>query len=136
MRNSQLNFFGNVEGNDIFRGTVDIVVCDGFVGNIVLKASEGLAKMMTGMIRTEFNRSWLTKLMALCAMLPLIRVKNRVDHRRYNGAVLLGLRGCVIKSHGSADRLAFSAALERAYEAGKNRMVERIAQAFSAQAMQ
>jgi glycerol-3-phosphate acyltransferase PlsX len=136
LRNSQLNFFGNVEGNDIFRGTVDIVVCDGFVGNIVLKASEGLAKMMTGMIRTEFNRSWLTKLMALCAMLPLIRVKNRVDHRRYNGAVLLGLRGCVIKSHGSADRLAFNAALERAYEAGKNRMVERIAQAFSAQAMQ
>ncbi len=135
LRNSQLNFFGNVEGNDIFRGTVDIVVCDGFVGNIVLKASEGLAKMMTGMIRTEFNRSLLTKLMALCAMLPLVRVKNRVDHRRYNGAVLLGLRGCVIKSHGSADRLAFAAALERAYEAGKNRMVERIAEAFSAQVM-
>jgi glycerol-3-phosphate acyltransferase PlsX len=133
LRNSQLNFFGNVEGNDIFKGTVDIVVCDGFVGNIVLKASEGLAKMMTGMIRTEFNRSWLTKLMALCAMLPLVRVKNRVDHRRYNGAVLLGLRGCVIKSHGSADRLAFAAALERAYEAGKNRMVERIAEAFSAE---
>ena len=136
LRNSQLNFFGNVEGNDIFKGTVDIVVCDGFVGNIVLKASEGLAKMMTGMIRTEFNRSWLTKLMALCAMLPLVRVKNRVDHRRYNGAVLLGLRGCVIKSHGSADRLAFAAALERAYEAGKNRMVERIAEAFSAQVTQ
>ena len=136
LRNSQLNFFGNVEGNDIFKGTVDIVVCDGFVGNIVLKASEGLAKMMTGMIRTEFNRSWLTKLMALCAMLPLVRVKNRVDHRRYNGAVLLGLRGCVIKSHGSADRLAFAAALERAYEAGKNRMVERIADAFSAQVTQ
>jgi glycerol-3-phosphate acyltransferase PlsX len=135
LRNSQLNFFGNVEGNDIFKGTVDIVVCDGFVGNIVLKASEGLAKMMTGMIRTEFNRSLLTKLMALCAMLPLVRVKNRVDHRRYNGAVLLGLRGCVIKSHGSADRLAFAAALERAYEAGKNRMVERIAEAFSAQVM-
>ena len=129
LRNSQLNFFGNVEGNDIFKGTVDIVVCDGFVGNIVLKASEGLAKMMTGMIRTEFNRSWLT-------MLPLVRVKNRVDHRRYNGAVLLGLRGCVIKSHGSADRLAFAAALERAYEAGKNRMVERIAEAFSAQVTQ
>jgi len=136
LRNSQLNFFGNVEGNDIFKGTVDIVVCDGFVGNVVLKASEGLAKMMTGMIRTEFNRSWLTKLMALCAMLPLVRVKNRVDHRRYNGAVLLGLRGCVIKSHGSADRLAFAAALERAYEAGKNRMVERIAEAFSAQVTQ
>ena len=135
LRNSQLNFFGHVEGNDIFKGTVDIVVCDGFVGNIVLKASEGLAKMMTGMIRTEFNRSLLTKLMALCAMLPLVRVKNRVDHRRYNGAVLLGLRGCVIKSHGSADRLAFAAALERAYEAGKNRMVERIAEAFSAQVM-
>jgi glycerol-3-phosphate acyltransferase PlsX len=135
-KSGDLNFYGNVEGDDIFHGTVDIVVCDGFVGNIVLKASEGLAKMMTGMIRTEFNRSWLTKLMALCAMLPLVRVKNRVDHRRYNGAVLLGLRGCVIKSHGSADRLAFAAALERAYEAGKNRMVERIAEAFSAQVTQ
>ena len=130
LRNSNLNFYGNVEGNDIFKGTTDIVVCDGFVGNVVLKASEGLAKMMSGLIRHEFNRSWLTKLMALCAMLPLLRVRKRVDHRRYNGAVLLGLRGCVIKSHGSADSFAFGFALERAYEAAKGKMVERIAEAF------
>ncbi len=133
LRASNLNFYGNVEGNDIFKGTTDIVVCDGFVGNVVLKASEGLAKMMSGLIRTEFNRSWLTKCMAVCAMIPLLRVRKRVDHRRYNGAVLLGLRGCVIKSHGSADRFAFGFALDRAYEAAKNRMVERIAGAFVAE---
>jgi glycerol-3-phosphate acyltransferase PlsX len=130
LRASSLNFYGNVEGNDIFKGTTDIVVCDGFVGNAVLKASEGLAKMMSGLIKSEFNRSWLTKLMAIFAMVPLLRVRKRVDHRRYNGAVLLGLRGCVIKSHGSADRISFGFALDRAYEAAKNRMVERIAQAF------
>jgi glycerol-3-phosphate acyltransferase PlsX len=130
LRQANLNFYGNVEGNDIFKGTTDIVVCDGFVGNAVLKASEGLAKMMSGLIKEEFNRSLLTKLMAICAMVPLLRVRKRVDHRRYNGAVLLGLRGCVIKSHGSADRFAFAYALDRAYEAAKNHMVDRIAQAF------
>jgi glycerol-3-phosphate acyltransferase PlsX len=133
LRQTNLNFYGNVEGNDIFKGTTDIVVCDGFVGNVVLKASEGLAKMMSGLIKQEFNLSWLTKLMAICAMVPLLRVRKRVYHRRYNGAVLLGLRGCVIKSHGSADRFAFGFALERAHEAAKNRMVERIAQAFAAE---
>ena len=130
LRQSKLNFYGNVEGNDIFKGTTDIVVCDGFVGNVVLKASEGLAKMMSGMIREEFSRSLLTKLMCLTALIPLGRVRKRVDHRRYNGAVLLGLRGCVIKSHGSADRFAFKVALERAYDAAKNRMVDKIAETF------
>jgi len=130
LRQSKLNFYGNVEGNDIFKGTTDIVVCDGFVGNVVLKASEGLAKMMSGMIREEFSRSLLTKLMGLTALIPLGRVRKRVDHRRYNGAVLLGLRGCVIKSHGSADRFAFKVALERAYDAAKNRMVDKIAETF------
>ena len=134
LRQTNLNFYGNVEGNDIFKGTTDIVVCDGFVGNAVLKASEGLAKMMSGLIRAEFNRSLLTKFMGICAMVPLLRVRKRVDHRRYNGAVLLGLRGCVIKSHGSADRFAFGFALDRAYEAAKNRMVDRIAQAFALEA--
>ena len=133
LRQSGLNFYGNVEGNDIFKGTTEIVVCDGFVGNVALKASEGVAKMMGSMIKEEFGRSWLTKMMALSAMLPLMRVKKRVDHRRYNGAVLLGLRGCVIKSHGSADQFAFSVALGRAYEAAKNRMVERIAEVFGAE---
>ena len=123
LRNSTLNFYGNVEGNDIFKGTTDIVVCDGFVGNVALKTSEGLAYMISGFIKQEFGRSWLTKLMALAAMPVLMRFKKRVDHRNYNGAALLGLRGLVMKSHGSADKKAFKTALRRAYEGAKNNMV-------------
>lgn len=132
LRQSNLNFYGNVEGNDIFKGTTDVVVCDGFVGNVALKTSEGLASMISGMIKEEFGRSLLTKLMALVAMPVLMRFKKRVDHRRYNGAVLIGLKGLVLKSHGSADRLGFYMALTRAYEAAKNNMVERVADAFKA----
>ncbi len=91
----QLNFHGNVEGNDIFKGTVDVVVCDGFVGNVALKTSEGLAQMMGGFIREEFKRNPLSMLAALIAMPVLNRFRHRVDHRRYNGASLLGLRGLV-----------------------------------------
>ncbi len=132
LRQSQLNFYGNVEGNDIFKGTTDIVVCDGFVGNVALKTSEGLASMISLMIKQEFSRNWLTKCMALLALPILMRFKKRVDHRRYNGALLLGLKGMVLKSHGSADRFAFYMALTRAYEAAKGHMVDRIAEAFSA----
>ncbi len=131
LRQSKLNFYGNVEGNDIFKGTTDIVVCDGFVGNVALKTSEGLAHMISGLIKEEFSRSWLTKLMAMAAMPVLMRFKNRVDHRNYNGAVLLGLRGLVVKSHGSADRKAFKTALRRAYEGAKNNMVGKVADAFT-----
>ncbi|HVL09941.1 MAG TPA: phosphate acyltransferase PlsX [Burkholderiaceae bacterium] len=131
LRASSLNFYGNVEGNDIYRGTTDVVVCDGFVGNVALKASEGIAKMIGGMIREEFSRSWLTKLLALVAMPVLNRFRHRVDHRRYNGASLLGLRGLVIKSHGSADAYAFEWAIKRGYDAAKNGVVERIAQVFA-----
>jgi glycerol-3-phosphate acyltransferase PlsX len=88
-----LSFFGNVEGNDIFKGTVDVVVCDGFVGNVMLKTSEGLASMLTDFIRQEFTRNLFTKLVALVAMPVLKHFKRRVDPRRYNGAALLGLRG-------------------------------------------
>jgi glycerol-3-phosphate acyltransferase PlsX len=130
LRNSTLNFYGNVEGNDIFKGTTDIVVCDGFVGNVALKTSEGLAYMISGFIKQEFGRSWLTKLMALAAMPVLMRFKRRVDHRNYNGAALLGLRGLVMKSHGSADKKAFMTALRRAYEGAKNNMVGKVAEAF------
>lgn len=126
LRASDLNFFGNVEGNDIFKGTTDIVVCDGFVGNVMLKASEGLASMMGGFIKAEFNRSWLSKLSALVAMPVLNRFKHRVDHRRFNGAALLGLRGLVFKSHGSADAFAFENALARAYDAARNRLLDRV----------
>jgi glycerol-3-phosphate acyltransferase PlsX len=121
-----LNFFGNVEGNDIFKGTVDIVVCDGFVGNVALKASEGLASMIGGFLRAEFSRNIFTKFAAICAQPVLSAFKNRVDHRRYNGAALLGLRGLVFKSHGSADELAFEVALIRAYDAARNNLLDRV----------
>jgi phosphate acyltransferase len=121
-----LNFHGNVEGNDLFKGTTDIVVCDGFVGNVALKASEGLASMIGGFIREEFSRNLLTKLAALVAYPVLAAFKHRVDHRRYNGAALLGLRGLVFKSHGSADAFAFEQALARAYDAAHHRLLDNV----------
>jgi glycerol-3-phosphate acyltransferase PlsX len=121
-----INFHGNVEGNDIFKGTVDIVVCDGFVGNVLLKTSEGLASMLSDFIKQEFTRGGYSKLAALVALPVLKRLKHRVDPRRYNGAALLGLRGLVFKSHGSADAYAFEQALVRAYDAARNRLLERV----------
>jgi glycerol-3-phosphate acyltransferase PlsX len=121
-----LNFFGNVEGNDIFKGTTDIVVCDGFVGNVALKTSEGLASMIGGFLREEFSRTPLTKLAAIVGYPVLNAFKKRVDYRRYNGAALLGLRGLVFKSHGSADELAFEQALNRAYDAARNNLLDRV----------
>ncbi len=122
----QIRFHGNVEGNDIFKGTTDIVVCDGFVGNVLLKTSEGLASMLSDFIRQEFTRSVFTKLAALVALPVLNQFKKRVDPRGYNGAALLGLRGLVFKSHGSADAYAFEQALARAYDAARNRLIERV----------
>lgn len=122
----QIRFHGNVEGNDIFKGTVDVVVCDGFVGNVMLKTSEGLASMIAGFIKEEFNRGFTSKLAAVVALPVLNRFKHRVDPRRYNGAALLGLRGLVFKSHGSADAYAFEQALARAYDAARNRLLDRV----------
>lgn len=121
-----LNFFGNVEGNDIFKGTTDIVVCDGFVGNVALKASEGLATMIGSFIKAEFSRNIFTKLGALFAYPVISAFKKRMDYRRYNGAALLGLRGLVFKSHGSADAFAFEQALARAYDAAHNQLLEKV----------
>jgi phosphate acyltransferase len=121
-----LNFKGNVEGNDIFKGTVDIVVCDGFVGNVALKTTEGLAQMIGGFLKEEFTRNWFSKALALIASPVLRNFKKRVDHRRYNGAALVGLRGLVVKSHGGADAYAFEQALHRAYEGASHGVVERI----------
>jgi glycerol-3-phosphate acyltransferase PlsX len=121
-----LNFHGNVEGNDIFKGTTEIVVCDGFVGNVALKTSEGLASMIGGFLKEEFSRNALTKLAAIAVYPVLSAFKNRVDYRRYNGAALLGLRGLVFKSHGSADEVAFEQALNRAYDAARNNLLERV----------
>ena len=131
LRQSTLNFYGNVEGDDIYKGTVDVVVCDGFVGNVALKASEGLARMMSIIVRDEFNRSWLTKLIGLIAMPVLNRFRKRVDNRQYNGATLLGLRGVVIKSHGSADQVAFGFALERARQAVASGLLVRTTEAIN-----
>ncbi len=125
LRASTLNFQGNVEGNDIFKGTTDVVICDGFVGNVAIKAAEGLAQMMGGFIREEFTRDPLARLSALAASSVLRRFKHRVDPRRHNGASLLGLRGLVLKSHGSADILAFECALSRGYEEARHKVLER-----------
>jgi glycerol-3-phosphate acyltransferase PlsX len=104
------------------------VVCDGFVGNVALKASEGLATMISGFLKNEFSRNIFTKTAAILAYPVLSAFKNRVDHRRYNGAARLGLRGLVFKSHGSADEVAFETALNRAYDASKNQLLERVRQ--------
>ena len=125
-KSGDLNFIGNVEGNDIFKGTAEIVVCDGFVGNVALKTSEGLASMIGNFLKAEFSKNIFTKMAAIAAYTVLTALKNRVDHRRYNGAALLGLRGLVFKSHGSADVLAFSNALNRAYDAARNNLLDRV----------
>jgi len=126
LRASPINFHGNVEGDDIYRGTVDVVVCDGFVGNVVLKTSEGLAWMLGQMIRREFQRNLLTRLAALVALPVLNRFRRQVDHRQYNGASLLGLKGVVVKSHGGADAYAFRHALQYAAAEVRNNVLGRI----------
>lgn len=128
LRASDLNFYGNVEGNDIFKGTTDLVVCDGFVGNVALKTTEGLAQMLGGFLREEFGRNILTKLAAVLAMPVLNAFKRRVDPRRYNGASFLGLKGIVVKSHGSADDFAFLCAIERAAEEAREGMLHHISE--------
>lgn len=107
LRASSLNFKGNVEGTDIYKGTTDVIVCDGFVGNVALKTSEGLAQMLAQYLREEFGRNLFTKICGLVALPVIKHFRERVDPRRYNGASLLGLKGIVVKSHGSADRYAF-----------------------------
>jgi glycerol-3-phosphate acyltransferase PlsX len=126
LRASGLNFVGNVEGDGIYRGAADIIVCDGFVGNVALKTSEGLVQMLASFLREEFTRNIFAKLSALVALPVITRFRRRVDHRRYNGATLLGLRGIVVKSHGSADSYAFQRAVERAAEEARNDVLARI----------
>ena len=126
MRASDLNFHGYVEGDDIYKGTTDIVVCDGFVGNVALKTSEGLAQMLATYLREEFGRNALTRLAGLVALPVINAFKHRVDHRRYNGASLLGLRGIVVKSHGSADPYAFEFAIRRAVEEARTGVLSHI----------
>jgi glycerol-3-phosphate acyltransferase PlsX len=111
LSNSSLNYVGYVEGDDIYKGGTDVVVSDGFVGNIALKSSEGVAKMINHFMKQEFKKNPLTMLAGMVALPVLHSLRRRIDTRRYNGASLLGLRGIVIKSHGNADKLAFMNAI-------------------------
>jgi glycerol-3-phosphate acyltransferase PlsX len=132
LRESGLNFIGNVEGDGIYNGAADVVVCDGFVGNVMLKTSEGLAQMLGKFLREEFTRSPFRKLLAMLAYPVIKAFRARVDHRRYNGATLLGLKGIVVKSHGSADAFAFRRALDRAAEEVSQDVLARISERFGA----
>lgn len=125
-KSGDLNFYGSVEGTDIYQGVVNLIVCDGFVGNVALKASEGLAHKISETLKNSFTRNIFTKLAAFFAYSVLSDFKDKVDHRRYNGAALLGLNGIVFKSHGSADEVAFETALNRAYDAANHNLLERV----------
>ncbi len=128
MRQSSLNYKGFVEGDAIYTGDVDVIVCDGFDGNVALKTSEGLAQMITHFMREEYRRNLLTRLAGLISLPVLKALRKRVDHRRYNGATLVGLRGTVIKSHGSADPFAFRQAILEAFTEVKNKVPKHISE--------
>ena len=125
---SGVNYVGFVEGHDIFTGKVDVVVTDGFTGNVALKAMEGVARYITDALREEFTRNTLRKLGALAARSSLNALRTRLDPRRYNGATMVGLNGIVIKSHGGADLFGFQRAIEVAVIEARNRVPEKIAE--------
>jgi phosphate acyltransferase len=126
MRASNINFRGYVEGDAIYTGDVDVIVCDGFDGNVSLKTSEGLAQFVTQLMREEFHSNLLTRLAGLCAVPVIKRFRRRIDHRRYNGAVFVGLNGVVIKSHGGADVLAFRQAIMEAIQQARHQVPNNI----------
>lgn len=127
LRDSSLNYMGYVEGDDIYLNEeVDIVVTDGFVGNVALKTSEGVAKMIRGYLKEGFTRNVFTRIAGLCALPVLRGLSRRIDPRRYNGASLLGLRGVVVKSHGGADVLAYTHAIDIAAKAVQADVSSRI----------
>lgn len=132
LADSQLNYVGYVEGDGIYSDKANVVVCDGFNGNIALKASEGVAKMISHKIREAFTKNILTKLVALVAMPVLNSFRKTIDPRRYNGASLLGLQGIVVKSHGGADVLAFNTAINQAIIEVRNRVPEKISEQLEA----
>lgn len=121
-----INYIGYVEGDAIYKGVADVIVCDGFVGNIALKVSEGAAKLISHYIKEAFNRNWLTRLSGLAALHVLRGVRKQIDPARYNGASLVGLRGIVVKSHGSANVMAFSNAIHEAVLEVKKDIPQRI----------
>lgn len=137
LQDSDLRYIGYVEGDSMFRNVADLVVCDGFTGNVALKSSEGVAAMISQYLRDEFRRNLFTRLAGLVAMPVLRALRRRLDHRQYNGASLLGLRGVVVKSHGSADAWAFEQAIEtgfvEAVEAIPRRIDARLSEIFHAE---
>lgn len=135
LQNSRLNFIGNIEGNEIFTGHADVVAADGFVGNIVLKTIEGAVKFMGNEIKSEFKRNAFTKLGGLAALPALNGFKARLDPRRFNGAIFLGLRGVVVKSHGGTDAVGFAYALEEAYHEAQADSLNKISQGIAEQLM-
>lgn len=132
LKASPLNYIGYVEGNDIYGGKVDVIACDGFAGNVALKTSEGLARLIRDLLKENFSKNWLTKLSALIALPVLKRVTNKIDPGKYNGASLLGLNGIVIKSHGGADAAAFANAIRIAELEVQKQLPSRIRGLLSA----
>ncbi len=129
---SGINYVGFVEGHDIFSDKVDVVVTDGFTGNVALKTMEGVARLITDAMREEFTRNAARKLGAIAARPSLHALRTRLDHRRYNGATMVGLNGIVIKSHGGADLFGFQRAIEVAVLEARNGVPARIAQRLGA----
>ncbi len=126
LNKTNLNYYGFVEGDDIYKGTVDLIVSDGFVGNVALKASEGVAMMIRHFLSIEFKRNIFRKISGVIAMPVLKSLKKRIDPRRYNGASLLGLNGVLVKSHGGTDAYGFEHAIEAAYSQVKNGLLDKI----------
>ncbi|EIJ36940.1 phosphate acyltransferase PlsX [Thiothrix nivea] len=129
LRESPLNYIGYVEGDDIYHGDVDVVVCDGFVGNVALKTSEGLAKMVSAQLKANYSANLFTKLAALISLPVLKSFRRKFDPRRYNGASLLGLQGIVVKSHGGADSFAYANAIGIA----RTEIIEKVPQRINKQ---
>lgn len=131
LQKAGFNFVGNVEGRDIFKGTVDVVVCDGFLGNIVLKSSEGIAGALYKTLRDEINRSWLAKIGLVMAVKALVRFKKRIDYTEYGGAPLLGVNGVSIICHGSSTAKAVKNGIRVAIESVNNHLVSEILDSIS-----
>lgn len=124
--NAALNYAGYIEADEVYNGKIDIIVCDGFVGNVALKASEGIAKLILYYIKRAFNKNFMTKLIGLIALPILKSLHKEIDPSRYNGASLIGLKGIVIKSHGGANIIGFSRAIEEAMLQVKSNILEEI----------
>ena len=121
-----MNYVGYVEGDQFYSGEVDLIVCDGFVGNVAIKASEGITQLIFTVIKDAFMQNWWTKCVGFIARPALMHLKNKMDPARYNGATLLGLNGIVIKSHGGASDVSFQFAVEHAVRQVENNVIELV----------